>query len=56
MNCMCVFHLVKQGDVQWEAKAISEVDLVRQSVAELAGSGGRVCQEGLGGAVHKRYR
>lgn len=50
------FHLVKQGDVQREAKTISQVDLVCQSVAELTGCGGRVGQESLGGAVHKRHR
>ncbi len=49
------FNLVKQGDVQREAKAISQVDLVRQSVAELTGRGGGVRQESLGGAIHKRY-
>lgn len=49
-------HLVKQGDVQREAEAISQVDLVCQSVAELAGCGGGVRQERLRGAVHKRHR
>lgn len=52
---MSWFHLVKQSDVQWEAKAISQVDLVCQSIAELTGGGGGVRQEGLGGAIHKRY-
>lgn len=53
---MCVCHLVEQGDVEREAKAVGEVDLVGQSVAELAGGGGRVRQERFGGSIHECYR
>lgn len=49
-------HLIKQSDVQGEAEAIPQVDLVRQGVAKLAGCGGRVRQEGLRGAVHEGHR
>ena len=50
------FYFVEQGDVQREPESIPQVDLVCQSVAELAGCGGRVCQESLSGSIHKRYR
>lgn len=48
--------LVKEGDVQREAEAVAQVDLVGQSVAELAGRGGRVGQQRFGGSVHEGYR
>lgn len=51
-----MFHLVKEGDVQREAEAVAQVDLVSQSVAELAGCGGRVGQQRFGGSVHEGYR
>lgn len=49
-------YLVEQGDVQREAEAVPQADLVCQSVAELAGGGGRVRQEGFRGAVHEGDR
>lgn len=48
-------HLVKKGDVQGETEAIPKVDLIGQSVAQLAGSGGRVGQKSLGGSIHERH-
>lgn len=49
------FHLVKKSDVQGETKAIPKVDLVGQSVAELAGCGGGVSQKSLCGSVHEGH-
>ena len=46
-------HLVEQGDVEREAEAVPQADLVRQCVAQLAGGGGGVSEQGLGGAVHE---
>lgn len=49
-------YLIEESDVQGEPEAICEVDFVCQSVAKLAGCGGRVRQESLGGSIHERDR
>lgn len=49
-------YLIKQGNVEGEAKAVPERDLVSQCIAELLGRGCRVGQQRLGGSIHECHR